>query len=269
MRKTLNKAASRSGRKLLGAAVISAAALAPMLGASLRSDAAPSNRAPAWGYRNNANRRVYRTIEGVVTSDRRGNDFVVRTNRNERIWVHLNEREPRRLSDGDKVRVYGYLQGGVFQGTSLVILNNRGPNNNNYRQGTFTGVVTSVTNNRRFRLNAEGRTFDVNTAMTLPRALNAGDRVRVSGRWNGNVLTGAYVVLLSNSGGQGNRVNFSGTVLNTNTNSDTIWVRRDNGVTLTVQARHNDARRFERGDHIRVSGHYERGTVYADDIDKL
>jgi hypothetical protein len=50
------------------------------------------------------------------------------------------------------------------------------------RYGTISGVVTDKKSDQRFTMRANGRTYDVYSTERLPRRLDRGDRVRVTGR---------------------------------------------------------------------------------------
>jgi outer membrane murein-binding lipoprotein Lpp len=71
------------------------------------------------------NASVYRTLDGIVTSDYRGNGFVLRTSNGQQLSVRVPGGEPRRVSRGDRVRVYGSYTGGVFHAQNLTIVRNR------------------------------------------------------------------------------------------------------------------------------------------------
>jgi uncharacterized protein YdeI (BOF family) len=68
--------------------------------------------------------RNFRTLEGRVVEDLRGDSFVMRTYGGEQVHVHRNN-EPSRISRGDVVRVYGYSSNGVFHAQNLTTLRNR------------------------------------------------------------------------------------------------------------------------------------------------
>jgi membrane protein implicated in regulation of membrane protease activity len=211
--------------------------------------------------------QTYRTIEGTVTNDRKGRNFTVRTLNGQWVQVRLTRDEPRRLDEGDRVRVYGYFQGNHFVGTSLSILTNT-TQNDNRNHVTVTGVVTDVQSDR-LRVRSGSRLYTVYSNNGWPSNLDEGDRVRVVGRLSGSTLTSSNIVVLDNNGTQGTAINFNGTVLNVVGNSNRVSVRADNGRTYNIQGRDNDVDNLSRGDRVHVQGHYERGMVYADDIDEL
>jgi Ni/Co efflux regulator RcnB len=71
------------------------------------------------------NRRDFRTIEGIVTPDFRGNEFNLRTSSGQNIMVRVRGGEPRRISRGDRVRVYGSLESGFFTADNISVLRDR------------------------------------------------------------------------------------------------------------------------------------------------
>jgi len=68
--------------------------------------------------------RDFRTLEGTITDDLKGDSFVLRTSYGDRVRVYLDN-EPDRLDPGDYVRVYGYFSNGNFRAQSFTILRNR------------------------------------------------------------------------------------------------------------------------------------------------
>lgn len=169
-----------------------------MVALPLASTLAPAEAAPLVLAQNGRNNRDIRTLEGVVTIDRQGRDFTLRLNNGQRVTVRSNEREPRRLSTGDRVRVVGSYRRNrpsIFRADTVVILTNQ--NNNNSR--SFTGRVSKVDSDQRFDLIVGNTTYNVITSSRLPRRLSTNDRVRVYGRRTGdNDISGATVVILTN-----------------------------------------------------------------------
>lgn len=105
-----------------------------------RNDRRPdwnNNNRPNYNYGNYGGRypsynqgRPYRgnqssTIEGVVVQDLNGNGFLVRTNHGRQIRVIARGGEPRRISRGDVVRVYGFYAGNNFNAQNVSIIRNR------------------------------------------------------------------------------------------------------------------------------------------------
>ena len=82
----------------------------------------PSNR-PI--YRSGYAQNVARTLEGRVVNDTRGNDFTLRLSSGQIIRVVAVNGEARRISRGDRVRVYGIANGVNFRAQSVSILRNR------------------------------------------------------------------------------------------------------------------------------------------------
>jgi predicted RNase H-like nuclease (RuvC/YqgF family) len=73
----------------------------------------------------NNNRRDFRTLDGIVTNDLRGDAFALRANNGRHLRVVVRGNEPRRISRGDRVRVHGYSDNGIFRAQSVSILRNR------------------------------------------------------------------------------------------------------------------------------------------------
>ena len=317
-------------KKLLQSAVLTGFIAAPVFGAATTSQAAPRDYAPAYGYRDRDNRRDHdshedhhdddgnyrnrdnrnddnfynstRTLEGVVVNDLAGRNFVLRLDNGRTIRVRLDEREPRRLSQGDRVRVQGsfdqtnrdnrdntrYNDRLVFRATEVRVIrdrnNNNRNNNNNYNgQRTLNGIVTSVRSDRSFTLSALNRTFDVTSSSRLPRGLREGNIIRVSGEVRGDNISDADVTVLSQGNVNGNyrggyngntngsssnnvNVNFPATVIDSNERNNTLRVRGENGREYIVATREAD--NWDRGDRVRIKGRVQNGVIVADDIDK-
>ena len=83
---------------------------------------------PNWNRPNNG-RPTYsnstRTIEGVVTSDLRGNDFVIRTSSGQTVRVVALRGESGRIDRGDIVRVSGSFSGNTLNARTVSILRDR------------------------------------------------------------------------------------------------------------------------------------------------
>jgi translation initiation factor IF-1 len=134
-----------------------------------------------------------RTLTGVVTRDFSGDNFEMRVDEisdrrilgNGRI-VRVDARgdEPRRLSRGDRVTVYGRFSRNDrdrFSAETVRILDNRG----GLGRRTFEGVVTRDLSGNEFTMRAEnGRVFRVRARGDEPRRLSRGDRVTVYGRFS-------------------------------------------------------------------------------------
>lgn len=259
---------SRNLGRLLRLAALSAVALAPMA-ATLPADAAPGDG------RYGSSRRVYRTIDGVVTNDRNGRNFTMTTRRNNRdnnyrfgnrVRVNLQVREPSGLDEGDLVRVYGYFannnSSGTFFGTSISIL--RHDFSDRFDDGddtrTINGTVVSVSRNDRnltVRSN-NGITYTVHTRSFIPNDIDRGDEVRVTGDFdnrNDRSMTNATVTLMDNNNNNNdtNRV-FSGDVTSIDRNARRLDVRADDGTSYIVFSRYTIQSTIDRGDRVRVNG---------------
>ena len=71
---------------------------------------------------------------------------------------------------------------------------------NNRNNATFSGTVTNVRSGNSFDLRANGRTYNVYTASSLPRGLSRGDEVRVDGRpYGDNDIRNASVRVTQNN----------------------------------------------------------------------
>jgi membrane protein implicated in regulation of membrane protease activity/translation initiation factor IF-1 len=240
---------SRALKQLMKIATAGAFAVVPFVGGALPIEAAP----PTWS--NNDRNRESRTIEGVVANDLQGRDFVLRLNNGQRLQVRSDDREPMRLSEGDRVRVAGFFrrnQPNLFHAESVQILDNQ--NDNNTR--TFTGRVSNVVSDQRFDLRVGSTTYNVISTSRLPRRLNEGDQVRVYGRRTGsNDISNATVVVINNRDNDDNDNqfrNFTGRV--TKVESDQRFDIAINGITFNVIATSRLPRRLTRGDYVRVYG---------------
>ncbi len=232
-------------KKMLGAAMLSAFTLAPIVAGSTPAMADRDD----WKNRdkdhrgrenykrdNNSSNKSYRetrTYEGIVTNDQPGREFVLRLDNGQIVQVRSEEREPRRLSNGDRVRVQGYfLRTGeqnrsntryndrvVFRATDVQITRNTNNNrygNNGNRYGnnggiyggygnndirrSVIGVVTDVRSDRRVTVRADDRDYDVESAWKLNSEIRRGTRVQVSGEMRGNNITRAAIVPTSRYG---------------------------------------------------------------------
>ena len=253
MRTTKNT--SRTLKKLFGVVVAGAFAVVPFAGGVLPAQAAP----PVWAKDDKnkdkgKDKREYQTLEGIVAIDRQGHrQFTLRLNNGQRIQVRSDEREPRRLSTGDRVRVVGFYrrhQPNLFHALSAQIIDNQ----NNAR--SYTGRVSKVDSAQRFDLVIGHTTYNVITSRRLPRRLNVSDRVRVYGRRTGNNdITNATVVVINNNGNNGNNNGyntFTGRV------SDVKSAKRFdlvvNGTTYNVMTSSRLPRRLDEDDQVRVYG---------------
>ena len=241
-----------------------------------------------------------RSLEGVVVNDLRGRDFVLRLQNGRSVRVQLNEREPKRLIQGNRVQVQGYFEqtnrdnrsntryneNQVFRATNVRILRNKNGNSSNYNgRRTLNGIVTNVRSDQSFTFSAMNRSFDVSSTSRLPRGFSRGDIVSVFGDVrenaifnarvtrvrNGNNTNGNYGYGNSNGGGYNNsnsnkNVNFPATVLDSNERNGTLRVRGEDGREYTVRTKEAD--NWSRGDRVRIQGRTQNGIVIAEDIDK-
>ena len=154
--------------------------------------------------RNPRNNRNKATYSGTVTNVRAGNSFDLRAN-GRTYNVYTASALPRGLSKGDKVSVYGrpYGDNDIRNATVRITSNNRNDprrdnNNNGNRYQTFSGIVTSVRNNREFDIRVGGTTYNV-YATNATRGLNKNDEVRVYGqRYGVNDIRNASVAITRN-----------------------------------------------------------------------
>lgn len=245
-------------RKLFG--VVAAGA---MVALPLASTLAPAEAAPVLlaknDRHNNRKKPEVRSLEGIVTNDRAGREFTLRLNNGQRVIVRSDEREPRRLSTGDRVRVVGSYhrnQPSVFHADVVIILNNQDNNNNDNR--SFRGRVSRVDSDQRFDLVVGNTTYNVITSSRLPRRLNVNDQVRVYGRRTGdNDITGASVVVINNNddddnGNDNDFRTFTGRV--SNIESDQRFDLVIGGTTYNVITSSRFPRDLEEGDQVRVYG---------------
>jgi exonuclease VII large subunit len=80
-----------------------------------------------YDYRRNGvnTRRDFRTQEGTVVNNLGGDAFVLRTVNGQQLRVQVPGGELKRISRGDRVRVYGFFSNGTFRAENLTILRNR------------------------------------------------------------------------------------------------------------------------------------------------
>ena len=114
------------------------------------------------------------------------------------LKVKTAYRMPRRLDNGDVVRVVGERSGDKSIERARVEVIQRAKDNDRNRDESFTGVITKIKSDRRFEFRVDRKTFDVYTADRLSRYLKEGDVVRVTGRRSGNSdINNARVVELN------------------------------------------------------------------------
>ena len=148
--------------KWLAAAALSALAVLPIGSSMTPVQADPPDHAPAWGYRRHDR-------DDNCDNDRNNRRHRDRDRDRDR-WD--NDRRDRDRWDNDR---------------------------DNDRYGTVYGVVTNVKSNQRFRMRANGREFDVHSDSRLPRKLDRGDRVRVTGRFDDGNFQASDVDITDNN----------------------------------------------------------------------
>jgi len=244
---------------------------------------------PRWNQgRNNNNDwgRTVTTFEGTVTRDLYGDAFDVRTDNGRIVQVRVGRyEEPRSLNRGDYVRVTGQMRNGAFVASNIQFIRDTGNGNNNGNwQNSITGVVTRDLAGKSFELRTDnGRTVHVNFGRyDEPRSLDRGDRVRVNGRYEGNIFRATDVQFLSdtrnnnggwnNGGGWGNNqqtTTLTG-VVTRDFSGDNFELRTDTGRTISVRVeRGREPRSLDRGDRVRVTGRFTNNTFIARDLDIL
>ena len=205
------------------------------------------------------------TITGIVERDLpANNEFDIIADNGALLRVRTAYNEPATLSRGDRVQVTGRLQNGIFQATSIRILNQ----SNNTGQTRLLGTVTQVFSSTRLTMRTDaGATINVTSSTNIPAEISPGDRVRVVGTRSGNYFSANRVVLVSNVnrppvGGQ--QVAFNGIVTRVDNFANTLQVRGDNGQYYIV--RYVNANQFDEGDRVRVEGTYSNGVTTANSV---
>ena len=225
-------------RILLSVALLGTFATAPLL--TPTAQAKPPKYAPAYGYRNK---------DKKDKKDKRRDD-----RRDER----RDDRREDRRDDRDRYDRDRYDNDRDYRDRY-----NRDQRNNR-NNATYAGTVTNVRSGNSFDLRANGRTYNVYTASSLPRGLNRGDEVRVYGRpYGDNDIRNASVRITDNNrnddprrddrnnNNYGSARNYSGTVLSVK-NSREFDVRID-GRTYNVYATSSTSG-LSRGDEVRIYG---------------
>ena len=232
---------------------------------------------------NNDNNWNERKLQGTVLSDNGNRRFSMRLDNGRNVDVIYDERNPRRLSRGDKVEVEGRWdrnsqsnsRDDVFRANSVRILNN----DSNTNERTLRGVIVTDNDNRRFVLRTyDRRDITVVSDERNPRRLSRGDTVEVEGRWDrnergnarDNVFRANSVRIVSNTGnnnGNNNdtRVDFRGEITRASqVGGSWDYIVRSQGRDYPV--RFNE--KFRIGDRVRVVGVLRNGRVTASDIDR-
>lgn len=252
------------------------------------AQAKPPRDAPAYGYRNKDKKRDRQerredrreerrderenrgsrniTVAGVVTRDLSGNDrFTVRLDNGRITEVISRNREPIRLSRGDRVELRGDFEGTLFIADKVRILNNAGGNNVG-QQITLSGRVVRDVSGRDFDLRRDnGEITRVRSLRAEPIRLSNGDRVTVRGHFEGTLFIARDVDIKRNDDRQ--KVDFPGTVVR-RVEAGRLVVRGDNGRNFTVIA-NASLGRFDRNDRVRVRGFINGDIVSANSITLL
>jgi len=230
--------------------------------------AKPPRYAPAYGYRgkNKKEERKERdrniTVVGTVVRDLVGQDrFTVRLENGRTVEVISRDREPLRISRGDRVELRGDFEKQLFIADSVRILDNRGPNAG--QQNTLSGRVVRDIYGRDFELRRDnGSVVRVRSLRPEPIRLSNGDRVTVKGHFEGSLFIARDVDIQRNDDRQ--KVDFPGTV-ERRVESGRLLVRGDNGRTYTVISNASFSR-FDRDDRVRVRGFVNGDIVAADSV---
>jgi uncharacterized protein YdeI (BOF family) len=276
----------------------SASALVAPIASALVSPATaqPPAHAPAWGYRRGdrpersrdndrdsnygagRRNRQAQTLTGVVTRDVAGDRFEMRSEAGRTFTVRLRQQdEPQRLNAGDRVRVTGFFRrdDSVFVAERVRIISNTPGSGVGYgdtRRVNFPGTVINRRDSRSVTVRGDnGRTYVVDTRSNLSR-IDDGDRVRVVGDARGTRITNATVALLRNTDrpgvGEGQRIEFLGTVARVDTARDEIVVREDaTGRTSVFRPREADD--FRVGQRVRATGRIENGRIVLSRVVRL
>jgi len=294
------------GRKLLALTTLGVVALTPLYGAVTVAQAAPPDRAPAWGWRDkkgntgkkgqkdkkdksgrrgpwddDRNRDDDRndgaahqnstTVRGTVLRDLAGNDrFRLRTDNGRTFEVVSHDAEPRRLSQGDRVEVIGHIDRELLIAHEIRILSNNGSGSGGGNTGrrTVTGIVERDVSGNSFDLRgSDGRIFRVLDRSGEPIRLTVGDRVEAGGAFTQGVFIADRVRILRND--DPGKVDFSATVVSV-LSRNRLNVRGDNGRTYTVDTRVSLSSTINAGDRVRIVGETtSRNAVQADRVDLL
>lgn len=230
-----------------------------------------------------------RSIQGVVTKNNEGNEFVVRARNGWTYPVRAIWGEPGNLNVGDRVRAYGNWRQGALHASSLRILYDgsvvtdapdsrvsRGEAGNTI----FGSVFADLPGNEFTVRGAGGYTRRVRALRGEPATLNIGDHVRAFGIWKSGVLHASNVRVVYQSGvtvssssnvaydydtpDRARRI-LTGTVTS-NPSGDHFTMRAGNGYTYAVRALTNEPSRLTAGDRVRVYGAWKDGMMHAGNV---
>jgi len=230
-----------------------------------------------------SDRRI--TLVGVVREDLSGNRFELRSDNGRTYLVRARNGEPGNLDRGDRVRVRGFFDGNVLVADDVRLIGNfdRDFDRDDRfgRQITLTGVVTNDLSGDQFLLRSDnGRTYRVvfHRNVDEPQGLSEGDRVRVRGHYDRDILVAHDVDILRNRDRDDfDRDNpFGGTrtvrgIVTNDLQGDQFVLRADNGRTYRVVFHRNidEPNGLSEGDRVQVRGHLDRDVLVAHDVDIL
>jgi uncharacterized protein YdeI (BOF family) len=239
--------------------------VAPLLIAG-SAQADPPMQAPAYGYyRDRPDDRNNSRLSGVVTSVRGNDRFDLRADDGRTYRVDVDRGQtPRDLSNGDRVTVYGRVNGSTIQAANVRVEDNT----SNYgRRITLDGVVTNDLRGDQFEFRADnGQVYFVNMERGRePARLSRNDRVTVSGTVRGNTIQADNVRILSNNNNNNNanRVTLNG-VVTRDWRGNQFEFRADDGQTYLVEMeRGQEPPRLSRNDRVAVFGTVRGNTIQA------
>lgn len=259
-------------KKIVLAALTASIVLAP-----LASQAAPPDHAPAYGYRNKADKKADKAERKAAKKankgirDRNGDGYDDRDTNSDGN-IDEDDADYRNTPD------YQNQNDDNFDDNY-----NGGYNNGRYNNvGAFTtlsGVVTNDLNGNSFEMRADnGQIVRVDLNVTEPNALQRGSRVRVYGRLTNNTMRRATVAVLSNdynnggynngygNGGHANqRVTLRGVV--TRDLAGRRFEMRQGSTLYYVTLTRNEPRRLSVGDRVEISGRrIKNNTIQADTL---
>jgi uncharacterized protein YdeI (BOF family) len=134
---------------------------------------------------NNNNNSSLSTFTGVIHRNLVGDKFEMRADNGRFHILKVSRDDSRRLNRGDRVRVLGRL---TSTGIEVRDIQRIGSGTTNPIVTTLTGTVTRDLSGDNFELRVDnGRTVRVTLDRgRVPRSLNRGDRVRVTGTYTGD-----------------------------------------------------------------------------------
>jgi membrane protein implicated in regulation of membrane protease activity len=203
-------------------------------------------------------------FEGQMVNWRDDSSFDIRVNG--KIYnVYMNHRAPRRLSNGDTIRVRGTRYGdNDIRDAEVTSINgdNIGWGGGNWGGGgrhddgaavDVQGKMVNWRDSRTFDIKVDGKTYNVYLDRDAPRRLSVGDDVRVRGvRYGDNDIRNASVYVEGDDHGRPSRDNFDGTVQNLRNSRE--FDLRSNGKTYNVYLDNDAPYGLRNGDTITVQG---------------